>query len=107
MAENNEVVVEAKAEDNLPIGRPDSPNTESPANEVDAILYSDEERADYERFGATPPPEHPNFGATYFDNKSEDKDEDEDEKEEPKQEEQKQATPPTPPAPPAPSTSKG
>ncbi|QOP65345.1 hypothetical protein SEA_DIABLA_17 [Gordonia phage Diabla] len=104
MAENNQVVEDAKAEDNLPIGRPDSPNAEEPANEVDAILYSDEEREDYQRFGATPPPEHPNFGATYFDNKSEDKDSD---KEETKKEEPKQATPPTPAAPLAPSASKG
>ncbi|ANA85882.1 head-tail connector protein [Gordonia phage Monty] len=98
MAENTDASVKAEADDNKPIGRPDSPNAEEPANEVDAIVYSDEEREDYERFGATPPPEHPNFGATYFDNKSEDKDSDEEEK----KEEPKQSTPSSPTAPPAP-----
>lgn len=101
MPENTEASVKAEAEDDKPIGRPDSPNADEPANKADAIIYSDEEREDYERFGATPPPEHPNFGATYFDNKSEDKDSDKDSEEEVKVE-PKQSAPTPPPAPPAP-----
>lgn len=45
---------ELTVEDGVAIGAVNSPE---PANETDKIVYSDEERADYARFGETPAPE--------------------------------------------------
>lgn len=84
------------------VGRPDNPPA---ANPTDAVRFSDEERADYERFGAVPEPESP-YGVDEVEGehgpKSEsegDKDDDKDDekKEEKKEEPSKPVTPPTPP----------
>lgn len=72
----------------VPVGRPDAPK---PANKTDRVVYSDEEKADYERFGATAEPETP---TPIYDPREQD-----DEKvEEKKEEEQKPSTTPTTPS---------
>ncbi|UVK62745.1 hypothetical protein SEA_LIDONG_15 [Gordonia phage Lidong] len=90
MAEN-EVTIEAEAKEGLAVGRPDNPEA---AVEADKPVYSDEERDEYARFGATPLPEAGSFGATL------ESDKDEEVKEEKKPEPKKSSTPstPTPPS---------
>lgn len=51
----------AEVEDGVAVGRLDNPE---PANETDRVVFSDEEKSDYERFGAVPEPEEPGaYGA--------------------------------------------
>ncbi|UVF60790.1 hypothetical protein SEA_STICKER17_15 [Gordonia phage Sticker17] len=89
MAEN-EVTIEAEAKEGLAVGRPDNPEA---AVEADKPVYSDEERDEYARFGATPPPEAGSFGATLESDKSEES------KEEKKPEPKKSSTHSTPTTP--------
>lgn len=82
------------------VGRPNNP---AAANKTDRVVFSDEEKDDYERFGAVPEPEPTAFGKKAEDSLDDKKNEGDDGKEEEKKVEVKSNTAPTTPTPPNPS----